>query len=78
MDRRRVGAGVYSSACLASAALHRISTHDPKKSQLKAFVSKHTAQIQPLHREAALAYWQAAVTGESLTAKYFVAKFVRN
>ena len=40
-------------------------SHNPKESQLKAFISKHIAQIQPLHREAALAYWQAAVTGES-------------
>jgi len=32
---------------------------------LKEFISKHVAQTKPLHREAALAYWQAAVSGEA-------------
>ena len=65
MDRRRVGAGVIFLCLFDFSGMPSHQSHDPKEPQLKAFVSKHTAQIQPLHREAALAYWQAAVTGES-------------
>jgi len=78
MDRQYVGAGLEFLDLFNFSCMPSHSSHKRTEPQLNAFIYKHTAQIQASHAEAASARWQAAVAGESLTAKCFVAQFVRN
>jgi peptidyl-dipeptidase A len=52
--------------CAAAAALTAllVSCEKDVEMQFKEFVDKHVAEIAPLERESALAYWEAATTGD--------------
>ena len=40
------------------------SKQEKMENKLKAFIEKHEATIQPLSKEAAIAYWNASISGK--------------
>lgn len=58
---------VITALILAAATLGgcaKTDSQNQEEAQLQTFIDNHLATIQPLSKEAALAYWDAAVTGD--------------
>ena len=53
---------VFSAVILFSCTRQAEDTNEKK---LDDFVAQHVEQVKPLQREAALAYWEAATTGDA-------------
>jgi len=41
------------------------ATHNAKEKDLQTFVTSHVEKVKPLNKQAALAWWDAAITGDS-------------
>jgi len=58
--------GYARAALVASVACMTVCgcAHNAKEKQLQEFVDAHVAKVKPLAKQAALASWEAAVTGD--------------
>ena len=55
---------MLSCAAIAASAALIVSCAKDVEMEFKEFVEKHVAEIAPLEKESALAYWEAATTGD--------------
>ncbi len=55
---------MLSCAAIAASAVLIVSCAKDVEMEFKEFVERHVAEIAPLEKESALAYWEAATTGD--------------
>ncbi|UCD48901.1 MAG: M2 family metallopeptidase [Phycisphaerales bacterium] len=51
--------------CATALVVGGCATHNAKEKDLQEFVTRHVEKVKPLNKQAALAWWDAATTGEA-------------
>jgi peptidyl-dipeptidase A len=56
---------VVYALCAAGIVLGGCAMHNAKETDLQTFVTSHLEKVKPLNKQAALAWWEAATTGDT-------------